>query len=184
MKRSSPKKLLLLFSFVVGALFNSYSQSFLQDLSFRWEKAKAYTIAVAQAMPDSNYKFKAAEAERTFAEQLTHICAGIDLHAQMFIRGRKEEELSKEQRRKMFDATGLSKQQIIDLITKTFDDAAQVIKNFDSAKLEETVNFFGKTRTKLQMFLLLSDHVTHHRAQLLVYLRLKGIEPPDYINYL
>ena len=183
MKMPSPGKLLLLFSFTTLAL-TSFSQSFLQDLSFRWEKAKAYTIAVAQAMPDSEYKFKPTEAEGTFAEALTHICTGIDLHAQIFIKARKEEELPKEQRRKLFSAEGKTKQEIIDLITKTFDDAAQVIKNFDSSKLEETVNFFGKTRTKLQMFLLLSDHVTHHRAQLLVYLRLKGIEPPDYIDYL
>jgi uncharacterized damage-inducible protein DinB len=135
-------------------------------------------------MPDSNYTYKPVEAERTFAEQLAHICAGIDLHAQLFIRGRKDEELSKEKRKKMFDVTGLSKQQLLELVAKTFDDAAQVIKNFDASKLEETVSFFGKTRTKLQMFLLLSDHVTHHRAQLLVYLRLKGIEPPDYTDYL
>jgi uncharacterized damage-inducible protein DinB len=182
MKIVLPKPLLF-FLFLLGILNVSRSQSFLQDFSVRWEKAKAYTIAVAQAMPDSGYKFKPTEAERTFAEALAHICTGIDLHAEIFIKGRKEEELPKDQRRKLFSSEGKTKQQIIELITKTFDDATQMIKGFNSAKLEETVNFFGKTRTKLQIFLLLSDHVTHHRAQLLVYLRLKGIEPPEYIDY-
>jgi uncharacterized damage-inducible protein DinB len=36
---------------------------------------------------------------------------------------------------------------------------------------------------KLQIINLINDHQTHHRAQLLVYLRLKGVKPPEYVGW-
>jgi uncharacterized damage-inducible protein DinB len=36
---------------------------------------------------------------------------------------------------------------------------------------------------KLQILNLLNDHQTHHRAQLIVYLRINGIKPPDYVGW-
>ena len=81
---------------------SSFAQAdgFLKDYFFRWENSKKYMIAVAEAMPDSNYGFKPTPKEMTLAEQLTHICAGIDWHAQMLIGGRKEETMPKEARQK------------------------------------------------------------------------------------
>ncbi|WP_374662973.1 DinB family protein [Parasegetibacter sp. NRK P23] len=37
--------------------------------------------------------------------------------------------------------------------------------------------------SKLQIINLLSDHQTHHRGQLLVYLRLCGLTPPKYVGW-
>ena len=165
--------------------YSSFGQtgSFLSDYLQRWENSKKYMIAVAESMPDSGYGFKPTDGEMSFAEQLVHICAGIDWHAQMLIGGRKEEGMPKEVRQKKFSAEGKTKKEIIELIGKTFDDATTVIKKYDPPHLEDSITYLNKTRTKMQVFLLLSDHVTHHRAQTLVYLRLKGIVPPEYANY-
>jgi len=35
----------------------------------------------------------------------------------------------------------------------------------------------------MQRPVLLNDHQTHHRGQLVVYLRLNGIKPPAYIGW-
>nr|WP_262481137.1 DinB family protein [Algibacter pectinivorans] len=45
------------------------------------------------------------------------------------------------------------------------------------------MDYFGADRTKRQILLLLADHITHHRGQMLVYMRLKGIKPPRYVLY-
>ena len=166
-------------------LVSSFAQTdvFLKDYFFRWENSKKYLLAVAEAMPESDYNFKPTDSEMTFAEQLVHICVGIDWHAQMLIRGRKEEERPKEVREKMFNAVGKSKKEIVELIGKTFDEGTDVITKYDPAHLKDPITYVNKTRTKLQVFLLLSDHITHHRAQTLVYLRLKAIKPPEYSDY-
>ncbi|NJL74904.1 MAG: hypothetical protein HC892_07620 [Saprospiraceae bacterium] len=31
--------------------------------------------------------------------------------------------------------------------------------------------------------MLMNDHLTHHRAQMIVYLRLKDVQPPKYVGW-
>ncbi len=68
-------------------------------------------------------------------------------------------------------------------LSKTYDFALDVLQHFDLARLSDTVSFFAGPMNKLQIINLLNDHQTHHRAQMLVYLRLNGIKPPDYIGW-
>ena len=42
-----------------------------------WQTSKAYTIAIAQQMPDGDYSFKPHPDQMTFKEQLMHI-AGMN----------------------------------------------------------------------------------------------------------
>jgi uncharacterized damage-inducible protein DinB len=48
------------------------------------------------------------------------------------------------------------------------------------ADAEEMVQFFDDRIAKRDLCYRLLDHATHHRSQALVYLRLKGIVPPEY----
>jgi uncharacterized damage-inducible protein DinB len=80
-------------------------------------------------------------------------------------------------------AEGKSKQEIIKTVIDEFDKAAELITGFDPNRLEETGSYAHFTRTSRQFLLLLADHVSHHRGQMLVYLRMKGITPPNYIDY-
>jgi uncharacterized damage-inducible protein DinB len=75
------------------------------------------------------------------------------------------------------------KEEIIMVLNKTFDFALDVLKHFDGAHLSDTVTFFAGRMNKLQIINLLNDHQTHHRAQMLVYLRLNGIKPPEYVGW-
>jgi uncharacterized damage-inducible protein DinB len=66
-------------------------------------------------------------------------------------------------------------------IDKTFELTTKLITEFDTLKLNDRINYLGLERTKRQILLLLSDHITHHRGQMIVYLRLNGISPPRYV---
>jgi len=68
-------------------------------------------------------------------------------------------------------------------VSETFDHTIDFISNFDPNRLEERQDYFGADRTKMQILILLADHVTHHRGQMLVYLRLNGLKPPRYVLY-
>lgn len=72
---------------------------------------------------------------------------------------------------------------MITTIDKTFDETIQLIKKFDKTLLNDEVDYFGLNRTKRQIFFLLADHVTHHRGQMLVYIRLNGLIPPRYVLF-
>ena len=72
---------------------------------------------------------------------------------------------------------------MIATINKTFDETIQLIKQFDTTQLDDKLDYFGLNRTKRQIFLLLADHVTHHRGQMLVYMRLNGLVPPRYVLF-
>ena len=45
------------------------------------------------------------------------------------------------------------------------------------------VDFFAGPKTRSQIIQLVDDHHTHHRAQLIIYLRLLGIKPPRYVGW-
>ena len=72
---------------------------------------------------------------------------------------------------------------MIATIDKTFDETIKLIKQFDTTHLDDELDYFGLNRTKRQFFLLLADHITHHRGQMLVYMRLNGLVPPRYVLF-
>ena len=72
---------------------------------------------------------------------------------------------------------------MLTIIDRTFMEAIQLIKEFNTSQFDDTLDYFGLTRTKRQIFLLLTDHITHHRGQMLVYMRLKKLVPPRYVLY-
>ena len=76
-----------------------------------------------------------------------------------------------------------TKKELIDILEREFDRVAALIQGYDASRLSETGSYGKFTRTRRQFLMLMADHVTHHRAQLVVYLRLKGIKPPNYIEY-
>lgn len=151
--------------------------NFLKEYLERWEQSRIYLLAVAESMPDSNYNFKPTPVEMSFAEQLMHIALAMDWQTQTLIRGKKQHP------KEYFSVNSKTKNEMIDVVKKTFNETTEVIKDFDPINYEVKLNYVGLTRTKRQIFLLLADHVTHHRAQMLVYMRLKGVEPPKYVTF-
>jgi len=152
---------------------------FIRDFMERLDNSQKYLLEMAKSMPEDKYSFRASVDEMTFAEQLVHIAGGVDWHGQTLIIGRNE----RAENDSTFNAARKSKQQIIDLLTKTFKETSTALRKFSGARLDERVNYFSKNRSKRQIFMLLSDHITHHRAQLIVYMRLNGVPPPESINY-
>lgn len=61
----------------------------------------------------------------------------------------------------------------------SYDFVINTIPGLTPAQLQETIKVGGKDFSK---FLILNkgfEHQTHHRGQATVYLRLKGVKPPQ-----
>lgn len=160
----------LLFSFA-GFSQNETIDAFLE----KWENSKTYLLEVAKAMPEDKYNFKPTEREMSFGEQLVHIKGNMDWLSTSYF---TNEEFDKKK-----DENTYSKQEIISMLEKSFDNVSEIIKKTEPKSLNEKVDFFAGPKTKLQILNLLQDHVTHHRGQLIVYLNLNEITPPKYLGW-
>ena len=50
---------------------------FLSESVLKWERATAYTLEVARAMPASDYGFRPCPEEMTFGQQLDHMAQNM-----------------------------------------------------------------------------------------------------------
>ena len=141
----------------------------------KWDNSRDYLVAVAQAMPEEHYDYKPAAREMSFREQLFHIQDNMNWLGTT--------HFSKEKYVKKEAIKGLSKAQIIQEIKASFDTAKRAVQNTNEAELSQKVDFFAGPKSKLQILNLMQDHVTHHRAQILVYLNLNQIQPPKYVGW-
>ena len=170
----------LLFILFLSSLNEANAQKFdnlfLDAAIIKLQHSKEYTLKVANLMPEEKYTFKPVPEEMSFGEQLLHIAGNLGWLTSSYITSSKS-PLTKE-------ATKVQKkEEIIAVLNKTYEYAIDALKLFEASHLADTVSFFAGTKTKLQMINLISDHQTHHRAQMIVYLRLNGIKPPDYVGW-
>lgn len=169
----------ILFSSVKSTLF-AQQHTFIKDYVERLENSQKYLILIAEMMPEDIYDFKATPESLSFAENLMHIGFAMDWHSQSLLRGRESRVWKTDT---IFKTAHKSKEEMIATINKTFNETITLIKQFDTTQFDDELDYFGLHRTKRQIFLLLADHITHHRGQMLVYMRLNGLAPPRYVLF-
>ena len=144
-----------------------------ESFSKHWATAKDLTLAVAAAMPAENYDFKPNPEEMSFGEQMMHIaqanygyCAYASDTKSPFVPLAKDSKVDKA------DAT---KQ-----LAASFDYCTGVFAKVTDAQLDlmhGSGEYKAATRDLMMGVMI---HMAHHRGQAEVYLRLKGIKPPEY----
>lgn len=169
----------ILLSLAAGPLFSQQNE-FISDYLERLEQSRKYLLVVAEAMPGELYDFKAAPESLSFAENLLHIGYALDWHSQSLLGGRESRDWNTDL---VYKVGGKSKAEMIAVVDGTFDAAIALIQKFNPGDLKDHLDYFGLDRSKRQIFLLLTDHITHHRGQMLVYMRLNGLTPPRYVLF-
>ncbi|MFN7118471.1 MAG: DinB family protein [Saprospiraceae bacterium] len=164
----------LFFSFL-SILFTNHlpaQQTYLAECQQKLKNSAEYTLEVAELMPEVHYDYKPTPEEMSFREQLLHLIGNVNWLTSDYLGGKK---LDKDLKKKDYN-----KAEIINILKEGYALAADALANFKPDQLEEPVKFFAGPMTKRQILTLLNDHQTHHRAQMLVYLRLNGVKPPKY----
>jgi uncharacterized damage-inducible protein DinB len=170
---------LILFNAIESPLI-AEQDNFIKDYLERLENSRKYLVLVAEMMPEDKYDYKATPESKSFAENLMHISWAMDWHSQSLLAGREARDWKTDTELKVGEK---SKEEMISAINKVFDETIKLITEFDESDLDDRLDYLGLNRTKRQVFLLLSDHITHHRAQMLVSMRLNGLVPPRYVLY-
>lgn len=151
------------------------NESIKANMLVDWERAKVYTREYLDAMPEKDINFKPAPDLRSFAEQMLHMSQGTTGLISIGT-GAKPIYLDKvlEKTDEYKNKTALTK-----VVMECYDYAIQSIKEMDASKMDSIVKR-GKYETNEFGWLNKAfEHQTHHRAQTTIYLRLKGIKPPN-----
>ncbi len=160
------------------SLFAADSASLLTpaELLDNWKISKQFTIAVAEKMPEENYSFKASPEEMSFAVLMMHIAGSTVFRFEQLtgIQSGIDAGVSKAH----------PKADVIRYVNDSFDYVLRVLPGVTPEQLTKMykVDWVGKPEVNgRQLILGMFTHAAHHRAQAEVYLRLKGIRPPDYM---
>lgn len=162
--------LLLILSF--SGLATAAQSTFLAEATEKWDNAMAYTLELAEAMPEEHYGYKPTEEQMTFQKQLLHMAGNVAWLTHDYLGGEKLEIDT--------ELEGAAKTEVIGLLRQALANAKAALAGFPEDQLGEKVEFFAGPMSKRKVILLLHDHLTHHRGQLIVYARLKGVKPPKY----
>ncbi len=142
----------------------------LPSLVKHWNTSKAYTVAVAEKMPESGYASKPNTAQMTFAEQLVHI-AGANVYFLSMVAGSKPDIAKPEK---------MDKASVIRFLNTSYDYVIKTVGGLTADQLNKEVGTPDGKMSGLGAVLFAMDHTTHHRGQCIVYLRVKDIAPPEY----
>lgn len=140
-----------------------------------WQEAREHCLEVARAMPEEKYSWKPTEVSKTFAEQMVHIGYTIKLLTQRYVEGMEVTGQTP-------PAAGMTKADIIRMLEEVFDYTEKVIYAITEEKLTQTTIMYhsGNTVSRKFAFFYVQDHLTNHRAKANLYIRLNGIQPPEY----
>ena len=177
-RRFAPLALLLFASCSLAESQKLESVLNIEEFVHDWQISKQFTLEVAGAMPAEFYSFKPNPEEMTFGEQLIHIAAA---NAYRF------REISGIEPPFALDLNHLpppEKATTIKFLEQSFDYVIAVLPKITAEQLKRSwhiPSWKGRNDPDGRaMILNMFVHTAHHRAQTEVYLRAKGIKPPEY----
>jgi len=140
-----------------------------------WQEAIEHCIDVAKAMPEEKYGYKPTEVSKTFGEQMVHIAAANRLLTKRYVLGMDVKPNTPE-------ASKMTKEEILIFMQKSFEFTSGIIKTIKQEQLDETCKMYHSGNVVSRAFALFytQDHLANHRAKSNLYLRMNGIDPPEY----
>lgn len=167
-------KMMWLLSFFACAPLPLMAQSYFRtDYPMVWQRAAEYTLEVAAAMPAEKYDFKPTPESMTFRGQMVHTAQNLSFLSDK-ITGERPDFFEGQ------DPDLLTKEEVSAILRRAFDYVALLIRETDDDTLHEQIEFREETMSKENIFYLMRNHVTHHRAQAIVYLRMNDADIPGY----
>lgn len=147
-----------------------FGQNEVQLVLKHLKTSRAFTVKVADQMPDADYAFKLTSPQMSFAEQIVHFTQSLDENIAPFS-GQKPNPAK---------PASMSKRDVMAFVGKSFDDVIAKVSKLMPAQLSKTYASEEGNMTGLELLMSMLDHTTHHRASAEVYVRAGGITPLEY----
>jgi uncharacterized damage-inducible protein DinB len=175
MKKIAQLFTVLSLSFAGRSAFAQFTQS---QMIAEWQRAKTYTKAYLDAMPEDGYAFKPTPEIRSFAQQMLHLSDANYVFATAASDKPNSVETSgaHDANEKTVSPT---KEAVTKAVMDSYDWLISILQNMTPDQLKG-ITKFGKhdNITRSELFGKAFEHQTHTRGQTTIYLRLKGVTPP------
>jgi uncharacterized damage-inducible protein DinB len=126
-------------------------------------------------MPEEGLSFKPTPDIRSFAEQMLHLANANFLFASTATGAANPQEGKNLEKMDEYK----TKAALTKIVMDSYDFVINSVKGIDVKKMDEPVKFFGRDLTRAAALDKGFEHQTHHRGQTTIYLRLKGVKPPQ-----
>jgi len=169
---SSPWIMLSLVCTVPAAAQSGLSSDLLSD----WQRNRSTVLSYIDAMPDSATGFRPTPGVRTFAEQFDHIVTtNLDVAA-VALRGLKASPQLGDSAVYLHDKAALRR-----YADTTYAYLLSALRQASSAQLRRPVAMYGQPPQPAARLAVLSyEHSVWTLGQVVPYLRLNGVTPPEY----
>jgi uncharacterized damage-inducible protein DinB len=158
------------------------AQSTVKDaLAKHWKTSGEFTIAVANAMPAESYNFRPNPEEMSFGQLMAHIAIadeGACAVASGLPRPAVPSKLTEWSKNP--EKVDVAKESGLSFLKEAFDFCNQAVAAITPEQLDKITGPPARNMTGFEWLFGYFTHTAHHRAQAEVYLRVKGIKPPDY----
>ena len=166
--------------FMLIGFFGSYaagsgSTTTVAQMVTEWQRAKEFTKEYLDAMSEDGTNYKPSPEVRSFAEQMLHLANGNFNFASAA--SGKENPYKGKNLEKMEELK--TKAALAKVVLESYDFTIDALKNTTDAQLTEQVKVFNRDMSRETAFAKQFEHQTHHRGQTTIYIRMKGIKPPN-----
>jgi len=146
----------------------------------KWSNSLAYTLEALALVPDSSLHYRPTDNQMSVHKQIQHISGNVYGLSRRFL-DYEPADFDEDALQKLLAADELNREELASLLTDAYAFGTAAVDHLSRESWEEMVpNFFAGPKRKRVIVYLLQDHATHHRAQLLMYLRMLAIDPPHY----
>ena len=175
MKKVSVLFAILALSLVSSSLFAQFTQS---QLVAEWQRAKLYTKAYLDAMPEDGFGFKPTPEIRSFAQQMLHLSDANYVFAT--VASDKPNAVGDVLAAHNVNEKTVSptKEAVTKAVMDSYDWVISTLQSMTADQLQETTKFGKHDLTRSGLYGKAFEHQTHTRGQTAIYLRLKGVTPP------
>lgn len=153
----------------------SHDDQLKADFLTKWTNSKQYLIDLINMMPAEKIDYKPTETSKTFAETVIHMVSNmVWLSTDYFDGGGFDSG---------YKTRTFTKETLLDLVSQAFDYSHAAVKNYDVKDYYLAHEFFAGPMNNVQILRLMNDHMSHHKGQLTVYLKMNDLAVPRYIGW-
>jgi uncharacterized damage-inducible protein DinB len=144
-----------------------------------WMVTADFTMAVAKAMPTDSWAFRPNPEEMTFGELIVHISAA-NLNACANAGNVQRPAIPEPIQKAVAEKRPADRDPSLQFLTNTFNFCNDIVAGMTNEKLEAVTGLTTRKMSGFEWLWGYFTHTAHHRGQAEVYLRVKGIKPPEY----
>ncbi|MEQ8417066.1 MAG: DinB family protein [Imperialibacter sp.] len=177
------KKGILIATMVLVAAW-CQAQHFNASMASVMKSMKAYTLEMVELMPESSFDYRPVDSVRSFSEQVQHMISTNHFLLNHYLIDKQKGSRQEAGANAAKYAEKSSKKALLAVLGEQFDQTIAFFEKADVLLYDQTFTFGPVDKPIVKDYfttsMLIRDHFTHHRSQLIVYLRLNDIEPAQF----